>query len=121
MSNSPFSIFNARTGAVLATEARLADTFFSRFKGLMGTRSLPAGHGLLIVPCNSVHCFGMRYAIDVAFLTKDGTVLKLMPEMKPGAVSPIVRGAHMTLELPAGTLENTGTQVGDRLDLPALA
>lgn len=115
----PFAITNPRTGAELATEARLANNFFSRFKGLMGVKDLPAGQGLLIVPCNSVHCFGMKIPIDVVFLSKTGEVMHLIPDMAPGQVSPIVKGARATLELPAGTIARTGTQVGDQLELPA--
>lgn len=115
-----FTITNPRTGATLATAARLANNFWTRFRGLMWTSELPAGEALLIVPCNSVHCFGMRYAIDVAFLSKSGEVLHMIPDMAPGKVSPIIKGARATLELPAGTLAATGTQVGDRLELPPI-
>ena len=114
-----FAITNPRTGAALATEARLADNFFTRFKGLMGVKDLPNGQGLLIVPCNSVHCFGMKIPIDVLFLSKEGEVMHMIPDMAPGKVSPIVKGARATLELPAGTIAQTGTQVGDRLELPS--
>lgn len=117
---STFAITNPRTEATLASRARLADNFFSRFRGLMWTDSLPEGEALLIVPCNSVHCLGMRYAIDVAFLAKDGTVLHMIPDMAPGKLSPLVKGARATLELPAGTLARTETQVGDKLELPAI-
>lgn len=112
-----FAIRNPRSGAALATAARRADNFWTRFKGLMGVRELPAGEGLLIVPCNSVHCFGMKIPIDVVFLSRDGEVLHLMPDMAPGKVSPIVRKARAVLELPAGTIAATDTRVGDRLDL----
>ncbi|HEY9720452.1 MAG TPA: DUF192 domain-containing protein [Oscillatoriaceae cyanobacterium] len=115
-----FAITNARTGAVLAERARRADNFFTRFRGLMWTKALPEGEALLIVPCNSVHCFNMRYTIDVLFLSRDGVVVKAIPGMKPGSVSPIVKGARATLELPEGTIARTGTQEGDRLELPAI-
>jgi hypothetical protein len=120
MPTSTFPITNPRTGETLASAARLADNFWTRFKGLMWTDALPPGEALLIVPCNSVHCFGMRYDIDVLFLSKDGTVLKAIPEMKPGAISPLVKGARATLELPAGTIARTATEEGDRLELPPI-
>lgn len=114
-----FTIHNPRTGTALATDARLANNFFTRFKGLMGVTELPQGQGLLIVPCNSVHCFGMKIPIDVLFLSKEGEVVRMIPNMAPGKISPVVKGARATLELPAGTIAQTGTQVGDRLELPA--
>ena len=116
----PFAITNPRTGATLASATRLANNFWTRFRGLMGTPSLPPGEGLLIVPCNSVHCFGMKYAIDVLFLSKEGEVLHMIPDMQPRRVSPIIKKARATLELPAGTIAATGTQIGDQLDLPPI-
>ncbi|RMH38557.1 MAG: DUF192 domain-containing protein, partial [Gammaproteobacteria bacterium] len=41
------------------TNGRVADSFWSRTKGLIGVKRLDAGDGLLIEPCNSVHCFFM--------------------------------------------------------------
>lgn len=93
---------------------RMANTFWSRLKGLLGTNSLPAGQGLLITPCNSIHMFGMRYAIDVAFLDGDLRVLKISHSLPPGTTASC-RGSAHALELPAGTLLNTCTTVGDRL------
>jgi uncharacterized membrane protein (UPF0127 family) len=116
----PFTITNARTGAVLARQARLAATFWSRFRGLMWTEVLPAGEGLLITKCSSVHCFGMNYAIDVLFLTKEGEVAHMIPVMCPGQISSVIRKASHTLELPAGMIEATGTKVGDQLEIPPL-
>jgi hypothetical protein len=115
-----FTITNPRTGATLATAARLADTFWTRFKGLMWTDVLPAGEGLLISPCRAIHCFGMRYAIDVLFLSKEGEVVHMIPVMRPGQVSPTIKAARATLELPAGIIQATGTKVGDKLELPPI-
>lgn len=119
-SGETFVITNTRTGAVLAQSARLADTFWTRFRGLMWTPVLPAGEGLLITKCRSVHCFGMNYAIDVLFLTKEGEVVHMVPVMRPGQISPVIRKAASTLELPAGMIQATGTIVGDKLEYPAL-
>lgn len=117
---STFAITNPRTGATLASSARLANSFWSRFKGLMWTPVLPAGEGLLITKCRSVHCFGMNYAIDVLFLTKEGEVVHMIPVMRPGQISPVVKQAVATLELPAGIIQATGTKVGDKLELPPI-
>jgi uncharacterized membrane protein (UPF0127 family) len=111
-------VTNSRTGEPLATTLHVANNFWTRFKGLLGTNALPSGEGLLIVPCNSVHCVGMRYAIDVLFLAKDGTVLKLVNAMPPGALGAMARRARAVLELPVGTIEVSGTVIGDRLTLP---
>ena len=116
-----FAVRVVRTGDTLATACGLANSFWTRFWGLMGKPSLPDGGALLIVPCNSVHCFGMKFAIDVVYLARDGEVLRIVPDMAPGTIGPLVRGARAVLELPAGTVGAAGVVVGDRLEgLPAL-
>lgn len=89
----------------------MADKFFSRMKGLLGTTQT---NGLLIKPCNQVHCFGMKYSIDVVFLTKNNTVCHLQENMKPGSISPIIKKAKSVLELPAGEARNI--KIGDVLN-----
>jgi uncharacterized membrane protein (UPF0127 family) len=103
----------ARTGETLATRARVADTYWTRLVGLLGSPPLAPGEGLLITPCHSVHSFGMRYAIDVAYLSADGRVLRLASAMPPWRFHWPVKGACAVLELPAGTLEQANAQVGD--------
>lgn len=109
-------VVNARTGAEVASRCGLAASFWTRLVGLLGRQGLPEGEGLWITRCNSVHNFGMRFAIDVAFLDAEGTVLKQIEPLGINKASPIVKGAKAVLELPVGTLARTGTRVGDRLE-----
>lgn len=101
----------------LANDCKLARTFFARFMGLQFKRELPAGHGLLITPCNSIHMFFMRFAIDAVFIDKNGAVVHICEGIKPWRVSRIVGKARSVLELPAGTVSSTGTAIGDALEL----
>lgn len=103
----------ARTGEVLAARARVADTFRARLVGLLGCPGLGPGEGLLITPCHSVHSFGMRYPIDVVYLSPDGRVLRLAHAMPPWRFHMPVKGARSVLELPAGTLRQANAQMGD--------
>jgi uncharacterized membrane protein (UPF0127 family) len=105
---------NLTKGSVLVTDLRIADSFWSRLKGLLGTASLPSGQGLLITPCNSIHMFGMQYAIDVVFLDTNFRVLKVLHTFPPGQAAACTGSAHV-LELPAGVLIQTHTAVGDQL------
>jgi uncharacterized membrane protein (UPF0127 family) len=102
---------------VIVRELRMADNFFTRAKGLLGTKELPEGHGLLIRPCNSVHMLWMSYAIDVVFLSKAMEVVRVIPELKPWRLSPVVKGAYQVLELPEGTISRTGLVPGNKLVL----
>lgn len=101
--------------ALVVSELRVADGFFTRAKGLLGSRELPEGHGLLIKPCNSVHMLGMSYAIDVVFLSKDMEIVRVIPELKPWRLSPVVKNAYQVLELPVGTISRLGLVPGNRL------
>lgn len=99
------------SGNVLAERVSVADTIWSRFWGLMGRRDLPAGEGLLIKPCYSVHTMFMRFPIDVIFLDSDDRVLKIAPTMKAFRAS-VGRGSRSVLELSAGVAAQAGLSVG---------
>ena len=109
-------VVNITKGKVLAAEARIADSFFTRLRGLLGTGSLLAGEGLVIRPCNSIHTFGMSYPIDVVFAGSDNRVLKTVTCIGAGRLS-MCRGSRYVVELPVGALLRTDTQVGDYLEL----
>jgi uncharacterized membrane protein (UPF0127 family) len=105
----------------LATRATVADSFWRRLRGLLGRDGLGAGEGLVIVPCNSVHMLGMRFALDVLHLDRSGTVVRTLPNLKPGRLGPLVWRSHMAVELPAGTIEASGTVAGDTVALEPVA
>jgi hypothetical protein len=101
---------------VLADRADVADTSAKRRTGLLKHTGLEPGEGLWIVPCEGVHTFAMKFIIDVVFLSKKRKVLKIRPNMKKRRIA-VSLLAHSVLELPAGTLNRTGTQKGDQLQL----
>lgn len=109
-------IFNQSKGIAVAKRVRSASTLWQRTVGLLMTPVLAAGEGLWISPCQSVHTFFMRYAIDVAFLDSSHKVLACQT-LVPWRVSSWVRGARGVLEFPAGTLQQSKTVVGDQLVL----
>jgi uncharacterized membrane protein (UPF0127 family) len=112
---APLRIRNERTGAYLGTRVRVADRMLSRLRGLLGAAAPETGEGLLITPCNGVHMLGMRYALDVVFLDREGSVVRTCERLAPGHMVPWVRHAHAALELPVGAIEASGTRVGDRV------
>jgi uncharacterized membrane protein (UPF0127 family) len=91
------------SGSLVAEHVEVADTIWSRFVGLMFRRELPPGHGLVIRPCNSIHMFFMRFALDVVFIDGDGRVVRVLDSIRPWRASSLVRGAKAAIELPAGT------------------
>lgn len=84
-------------------------------RGLLGTESLAAGAGLWIRPCRGIHSIGMKYAFDALFLDPEKKVVGAYRGFPRNRVSRIVRSADGVLELPAGTIEATGTRVGDEI------
>jgi uncharacterized membrane protein (UPF0127 family) len=107
-------IFRNRTrNQVLSDRTRIANTLVTRMVGLLSTKSLSDGEGLWIEPCNSIHTWFMRFTIDAVFLDDRGSVVKLKDRMKPWRMTLISPKARGVLELPAGTIERTGTRMGD--------
>lgn len=108
-------IQNDTRGTQLADRAWAARGFWPRLVGLLGRSQLEPGEGLLIEPCSSVHTAFMRFTIDVIYIDREGVVVKLAPGMRPFRMSMVMRGARSVVELPSGTIEETGTSAGDQL------
>lgn len=108
------SIINNANGKTLVRNLWVADTFFSRLQGLIGTKTLLPRQGLLICPCNSVHMIGMNYAIDVLFLDRAYHVLRVVKHLQPWHMAGCLSAAQV-LELPAGTSQLFDIQVGNSL------
>ncbi len=106
-------IINESNAGVLLVKAEVADTFFRRLRGLLGQRELPAGRGLLLKPANSIHTFGMKFAIDVIFIDREGRILKIIEKMPPGKISPLVKGASSVIEAAGGELTKANPAIGD--------
>lgn len=108
---------NLTTGAVVADRVAVADTHATRAVGLLGRSGLEPGEGLWIVPSRGVHTCWMRFAIDVVALDGSGLVVDRVSAMKPWRIRLPRRGTAGVLELPAGALDATGTEVGHRIEL----
>jgi uncharacterized membrane protein (UPF0127 family) len=110
----PIRITNQTRDTVLATAADTADTSAKRRTGLLKHQRLEPGEGLWISPCESVHTFFMKFAIDLVYLDKHKKVRKVRHAVPPWRLSACLT-AHSVLELPAGVVASTQTQAGDQL------
>jgi hypothetical protein len=108
-------ILNVTKEVVITQQARFATSLGQRMKGLLGQDSLAANEALILKPCSSIHTFFMRFAIDVLFLDKNMQIVRLVQDMPPNRLSPIVWASKMAIELPAGKISQTNTQVGDKV------
>lgn len=110
-----FHVINSDRDTVLGERVVRAGNLLTRTRGLMGVASLPVGAGLLLDGDNAIHTCFMRFPIDVVFVDNQERVLHLIHRLAPWRASRFVWRARAVLELPAGTLDRTRTQVGDRL------
>jgi hypothetical protein len=99
---------------VVLASLEIPATRRDRARGLIGRDDFD--EAMLIRPCRSVHTFGMRFPIDVAFVDDD-LVIRRVVTMKPNRVSrPSLRG-HAAVEVPAGTFGHWGLGPGDQLEV----
>ena len=107
---------NATRDRILGEGVRQASSLFSRMKGLLGSRKLTPGEGLWICPCNGIHSMGMAFEFDALFLDAEMRVVALYRRFRKNRLSRIYWDARGVLELPEGTIERTGTEVGDEIE-----
>ena len=110
---------NLTRNAILGDRIEAARTSRERRTGLLKHEGLGEGEGLWIVPCESVHSFGMKFAIDVVYLDRKKKVRKVRKEMVPRRVSACLT-AHSVLELPVGVIGASRTEPGDHLEFERL-
>lgn len=108
-------IINQSKNTLLAEQVRVADTFWKRFKGLLGEKELQKGQALVLKPCHSIHTFFMRFPIDVLFVDKDNKVIKAISCLRPFRLSFIYFNASFAIELPAGVIHSSRASKGDAL------
>src|SRR5260370_39773373 len=92
---------NATRGTVLGQRIRVAETGLTRIVGLLGGRELQPGDGLLIVPSQGVHTFGMQFPIDIAVLNDDWRVIAIRREIRPFPMTRIFWKAAAVLGRPS--------------------
>lgn len=110
---SPETSWLVRDGKVLAS-LEVADTMSARMAGLLGRDGIDGA--LLIRPARSVHSFGMRFPIDVAFCDRELQVLAMVCLVRNRMSLPRLR-ARCVIEAEAGAFERWGLHVGDRLEI----
>lgn len=122
-SGKMITVQSIKNGMWIADKCHVAETFFERLRGLIGTQSFREGEGLLLRRCNDIHMWWMSIPIDVVFIRpKDATtrevfqVTSLRENMRPWKLLPSRDGrAEETLELPIGTIQRCSVKVGDEL------
>jgi uncharacterized membrane protein (UPF0127 family) len=109
-------IVNVSRKTEIGDKVEVADTGPRRNKGLLGISGLGPGEGLWIVPCEAVHTFAMKFALDLIYLDRQKRVVKVRSNVRPGRISGSMR-AHSVIELPVGVIQASFTQKGDQLEI----
>lgn len=110
-------VTNLTKNTVIAQDLTVADSLFSRMKGLLGRKTLGKSQALLLKPCNSIHTFFMKFPIDVIFVGKNNVIVKVLSSVPPFRLSRVYFAASFAIELPAGTAMATSTKEGDIITL----
>jgi uncharacterized protein len=114
---------NLTRASELASDLEVAASLWGKFMGLMGRRSLAAGAGMWLPDSNGIHMMFMRFPLDVVFVgsaapSGERPVVAVHAGLPAWiGLVPLVRGAHGVLELPVGTIDRSGTQVGDLIHI----
>ena len=98
-------------GTVVCEHCLLAETWFTRLRGLLGRKGLAEGEGLLLRPASSIHTAFMRFTIDAVFIDRENRIVKVASELRPWRMA-ACRGSRAVLELPAGEAARRGMRPG---------
>ena len=104
--------FTCDTGVVIRYVEE-AVTLVQRMRGLLGRSGLGSERALLIEPCRAVHTVGMRFALDLIFLDRKNTIVRIVRNVSPGRWC--VWGgwrAQRVLECEAGCIDLTALKPG---------
>jgi hypothetical protein len=110
-------VINLTKKTWLATKVRKADNFLTRLVGLLKRKTLGPEEALWLMPSKGIHTIGMKFPIDVVFLTKNNQVVGLIPGMAPYRLSSVYLRSYSVLELPSGTLKKSRTEIGDQFEI----
>jgi uncharacterized membrane protein (UPF0127 family) len=110
------SIHIQREGQTLFARVERPRSFFGRARGLIARPALEMDEAWWFDRCNSIHMFGMTRSIDVIFLDRGGTVVKLKRRLPPFAVAFCGKAANV-VEAGAGAVDRKGIALGQRLEL----
>jgi uncharacterized protein len=106
---------DATRDTLVADRCRVAESIVQRIFGLHLLPRLASGQGLLLPGSTTIDTTFMSYAIDLIFVNRSGHVTKTVHALPPWRMVLRTGGGRDCIELPAGTVANSGVQVGDEL------
>ena len=101
---------------IVLKKIKRAESMFARGIGVIGWEDFGDYNGLFLINTNSIHTYFVRFPLDLVFVDKELTVVKLVKNLKPFRLSPIVWESKHVLEMPAGSIEKFSIKTGNKLD-----
>jgi len=102
---------------ILLEEVQVAETFWTRLRGLIGTTELSEQQGMWFDNANSIHTFWMSINIDCIFLDRSLQVVAIVPDFPKRRLTRIYWKANSVLEIKGGRARSLNLQVGEKLVL----
>ncbi len=106
---------NTAGADLIVSELEFAESFWQRGRGLLGRKSLKAGHALWIKPCNNIHTLFMKFTIDCIFVDKQMQIKQIVSNVRPFRFVGPYWKASSVIEAPAGFAEKNKLSIGDHL------
>src|SRR3569832_6685 len=112
-------VFIRTRQAFLENNVKVANTHWSRFRGLIGQNvtTFRAGSALWLLPSHGVHTFFMSMPIDLVYLDDELSVVHIEENVGPWRLAPVLTQVISVLELPSHTVYESDTKVGDALEI----
>ena len=108
-------LYQRATGKCLAENVLLANTAWTRLRGLIGRQALAEGDALWLRPCNGVHTFWMRFTIDVIYLDEHLRIVKLIKNLRPFRLAPPSLKTFSVIEMPENSIARLDLHRQDQL------
>ena len=110
-------VYDINQQCSIMDQVEVAEDLGDRTRGLLGHQPLGFGQGMLIRPCRWIHTFGMPFAIDVLYVSKDWRIVAVSENLRPMRIDRPVLRAWFVIEMAAGAIRHAGLKVGDHLEL----
>ncbi len=108
---------NRATGVLIAERIACPTAPWERALGYLSRRTVDPGEGLWFGRCALIHTLGMRAGIDIVFVDRDRTIVRVISRARRNRLFYGGARAAAALELAAGSAERNGLRPGDRLAL----
>ena len=111
-------IVNLTNKRYISRNPFFAINFCDRLRGMIGRKFHISGFDAMVFSgCNSIHTFFMSQKIDVLFLNTENKVIGMRKNLARWLICVRCPRAVSTIELPAGVIEHSGTEIGNVINV----